>query len=241
MVGGKFESHPPFGPLAVQRIATAHPVAEGIGDFATSDELYHLADCPAAGKDLILAAKSPGDGLLRPVAWTKRFGDGKVFYTTLGHGPESWSHPSFQRLMRQAIEWAATRDSGALFNGVDLDGWAQSGPGRFTVENGELVSHGGMGMLWYERRAFRDFALELEWKVARKEDNSGVFVRFPMPVTPWSPVEQGYEIQICDAAEGKQVTGSVYSYQAPSSVPTKPPGAWNRMRIEARGQQYVIS
>jgi type 1 glutamine amidotransferase len=248
MVGGRFESHPPFGPLAVQRVATSHPVGEGIEDFTTQDELYHLADCPAEGKELLLAAKSPGDGKLRPVAWTRRFGAGKVFYTTLGHGPDTFRHPSFQRLVRQAIEWAGAREvdggeaDGAttLFNGRDLDGWAQAGPGRFAVEGGEIVTHGGMGLLWYSRRKFRDFALELEWKVARKEDNSGVFVRFPLPVTPWTAVEKGYEVQICDSAPAKQGTGSIYSFQAAAKIPTKPVGEWNRYRIEARGQDYVV-
>ena len=41
-----------------------------------------------------------------------------------------------------------------LFDGKDLDGWAflanHEGPG-FIVENGELQTRGGSGMLWYTR------------------------------------------------------------------------------------------
>jgi len=34
-----------------------------------------------------------------------------------------------------------------LFNGKNLDGWQQAGPGRFVVVNGMLKTEGGMGLL----------------------------------------------------------------------------------------------
>ena len=48
-----------------------------------------------------------------------------------------------------------------LFNGKDLTGWKHIGPGSFAVEEGALVSSGGMGMLYYEAKSFRDFTLEI--------------------------------------------------------------------------------
>jgi hypothetical protein len=65
-------------------------------------------------------------------------------------------------------------------------------------------------------------------------------VRFPAPSTPWTAVNEGYEIQICDAADPKHNTGSVYSFQAPSKSAVKPAGEWNKYRIEVRGQKYSI-
>ena len=59
-------------------------------------------------------------------------------------------------------------------------------------------------------------------------------------MTPWSAVDGGYEIQICDSEGPEHNTGSVYSFQAPTKVPTNPPGEWNRYRIEAKGQKYTI-
>ena len=42
-----------------------------------------------------------------PVAWThQRPGGGKVFYTSLGH-PEDFSLGDFQRLLTNAVYWAA--------------------------------------------------------------------------------------------------------------------------------------
>ena len=53
-----------------------------------------------------------------------------------------------------------------LFDGQSTEGWRQIGPGGFTVEAGTLASHGGMGLFYYAERPFRDFVLELEYRVA---------------------------------------------------------------------------
>ena len=50
----------------------------------------------------------PGMGKEHPLAWTTRFGQGRVFATGLGHGPEAVSHPSFRGLFACGVEWAAT-------------------------------------------------------------------------------------------------------------------------------------
>jgi len=66
-----------------------------------------------------------------------------------------------------------------LFNGVDLDGWRQAGPGRFRIEDGMLVTEGGMGLLWYSARQFGNFELKVDWKVTKKSDNLGSSSVFP--------------------------------------------------------------
>ena len=53
-----------------------------------------------------------------------------------------------------------------------------------------------MGLLWYYKRKFKDFILELEWKTSSKGDNSGVFVRFPNAGNdPYVADRYGYEIR----------------------------------------------
>lgn len=128
-----------------------------------------------------------------------------------------------------------------LWDGGPLDGWKMAGPGAFVVEDGALKATGGMGLLWYAAESFADFRLELEWSVSEAADNAGVFVRFPDPGgDPWVAVNDGYEIQICDAATPKHRTGAVYSFSPSSHVPTAPPGEWNRMEIEVVGQNYLV-
>ena len=44
---------------------------------------------------------------------------------------------------------SAQSSNRALFNGKDLAGWQQVGPGNFVVKDGMMKTEGGMGMLWY--------------------------------------------------------------------------------------------
>jgi hypothetical protein len=114
------------------------------------------------------------------------------------------------------------------------------GPGEFVIDGG-LKATGGMGMVWYADKSFKDFELTLEWQVEDAANNSGVFVRFPNPGDdPWVAVHQGYEIQVCDTAPEKHNTGSVYSFQAGTHIPTKPVGEWNEYIIRVVGQHYTI-
>jgi len=132
--------------------------------------------------------------------------------------------------------------AGQMPDGQMPDGWRMAGPGSFEVVDGALESRGGMGLLWYSARAFANFVLDLDWQVARVEDNSGVFVRSPeVGDDPWVAVNEGYEIQIHDTApEPIHQTGGVYSFAAPSTVASHPPGSWNHFRIECVGQVYVV-
>jgi len=128
-----------------------------------------------------------------------------------------------------------------LSDGSSTDDWEMAGPGDFVVENGAFKATGGMGLFWYAKRPFKDFALSLEWQVEAAENNSGIFVRFPHPGNdPWVAVNQGYELQICDSGGAKHDTGSVYSFQAASHIPTKAVGEWNRYEITVIGQTYSI-
>jgi hypothetical protein len=130
-----------------------------------------------------------------------------------------------------------------LFNGKDLTGWSMAGKGNFTVEDNALVTHGGMGMLWYDQRKFRDFKLQVEWKVNDHCNNSGVFVRFPEKSDdPWYAVNNGYEIQIddCDKKGLMFQTGSIYGFHPATKVASKPAGEWNRYEITVVGQHYTV-
>jgi 3-keto-disaccharide hydrolase len=130
-----------------------------------------------------------------------------------------------------------------LFNGKDMDGWRQAGPGNFTVEDGALTTHGGMGMLWYEGRKFRDFTLEVEWKVNHQCNNSGIFVRFPeRSDDPMYAVNNGYEIQIfdCDKKGLKYQTGAIYEQSAALKLATRPAGQWNTYEITVADQRYTV-
>ena len=41
-----------------------------------------------------------------PVAWSKMYGKGRVFYSTLGHTEESWQDPDIRTMYFEAVKWA---------------------------------------------------------------------------------------------------------------------------------------
>ena len=44
------------------------------------------------------------------VAWSKMYGKGRVFYSTLGHTNESWDDPDIQKMYFEAIKWVLGHD-----------------------------------------------------------------------------------------------------------------------------------
>jgi len=44
-----------------------------------------------------------------PVTWAHRYGEGRVFYTALGHSEETWRDPVFQEIVFGGIDWALGR------------------------------------------------------------------------------------------------------------------------------------
>jgi Domain of Unknown Function (DUF1080) len=134
-----------------------------------------------------------------------------------------------------------------LFDGKSLDGWKMVGRGKFIIIQDEraLLSEGGMGLLWYTKKKYNDFILKLQWRVSHKDDNSGVFIRFPDPGNDSQvAVDKGYEIQIEDLGkpdgEGIHRTGAIYNLAAPSKIVSKPVGQWNDLEIKAIKQYYIV-
>ena len=129
-----------------------------------------------------------------------------------------------------------------LFGGSEPTGWTQAGPGRFELVDGDLRSRDGLGLLWYSAAAFGDFVLDLDWRLTRDTDNSGVFVRFPDPGgDPGVAINNGYEIQINDNPDGDpQKTGAIYGVQPPTARASRPVGEWNHYTIQVTGADYAV-
>jgi len=50
----------------------------------------------------------PGINTNQPVAWTHNYGKGRVFTTSIGHGPDTLRRPAFIGMLCRATEWAAS-------------------------------------------------------------------------------------------------------------------------------------
>jgi len=101
MTGSAFTGHPPVAPFQVHITDPAHPITQGVEAFEIEDELYQLGGNRAP---LHILAEAGGQPLLYVTQW----GAGKVHYNALGHDQRGLSHPSYQRLLVQAVAWALT-------------------------------------------------------------------------------------------------------------------------------------
>lgn len=103
MLGGHANWHPPGATFTVDIANAEHDITDGVEPFEVDDEIYMSAWDPTI--DILATAEWSGRN--HPLAWTKSYGDGRVFYTALGHGPGTFERPAMQRLMTQGAVWAA--------------------------------------------------------------------------------------------------------------------------------------
>ncbi len=133
-----------------------------------------------------------------------------------------------------------------LFNGKDLTGWKQAGPGSHYVEEGLIKSHGGMGLLYWEGEKFGNCRIRVVFRMRDTLDNSGVFIRVPIePVEAWMPIHYGYEVQIDNHPEiwdedEYHYTGTLYSLTKPMAMVGKPGPEWNTFEIILQGSRTVV-
>lgn len=138
----------------------------------------------------------------------------------------------------QGYEQLLKRFDGAY----EKHGWNHYGPGYFELDGktGVLKSQGGMGLLWYSVKKFRDFVVELDFKCSQKNTNSGVFVRVPDVPTSDDYIYHSFEIQIEDAEQGIHATGAAYDAEAPKMSASRPTGEWNHYKITFKGKHLQV-
>ncbi|HVR74961.1 MAG TPA: ThuA domain-containing protein [Planctomycetota bacterium] len=103
----KASGHGKRGPFKVIVTKKDHPITRGIQDFEADDELY--AQLAGDGPIEVLATAHSADFSKRdePMAWTLRYGEGRVFVTVLGHDVPARESEGFRKLLSQGCEWAA--------------------------------------------------------------------------------------------------------------------------------------
>ncbi len=106
VLGGNYQGHHPDGPvttIAAVEGAAGHPILARIEGPFTSDASLYRAGPVASGATPLLVGRIDG-AHAEPVAWTHRYGDAKVFYTSLGN-PGDFANPVFQTLLDNAMRW----------------------------------------------------------------------------------------------------------------------------------------
>ena len=115
MTGGQWVAHPGNDGTkhTVHITKTKSPITEGIKDFEVSSEQYYMHVDPAV-KVLATTRFPVADGphvpngpVDMPVVWTKLYGQGRVFYNSLGHQANILEMPPVKEIMRRGFLWAA--------------------------------------------------------------------------------------------------------------------------------------
>lgn len=115
-IGGHFDGHPWNQGTAIRlaNLEPTHPLAVMWPDgTAYAEEIYQYAGFDP-DRVRVLQTLDMSAGPLRrpypvPVTWVRRIGQGRLFYTNLGHTPSTWDDPRFRAQIVQAIRWTGGR------------------------------------------------------------------------------------------------------------------------------------
>lgn len=259
MIGGEFKTHGPQVEVECLNEDPKHPANKPFGaSFKVFDEIYQFKSYDRSRfRGLLTLDKHPNNGQPGdyPIAWCRREGKGRVFYTALGHRKDVWNAAWYQAHLLGGIRWALGLEKGddkpqdtaaklttaerregfrPLFNGRDLTGWRlrrPDGKASWSAQNGMLVNAGG-GTDLVTDETFGDFTVRYDYMVP-KGGNSGFYLR------------GRYEIQVSDDFDSRRISntgnGSIYGKAAPSVFASKPAGQWQQAEATVIGNQVTVT
>jgi type 1 glutamine amidotransferase len=112
MCGGQWVAHP--GNIIDYRVNIARrddPIVQGIGDFDYRSEQYYMHVDPS--NEVLATTTFSGEhadwigGVVMPVVWKRRHGNGRVFYSSLGHVASEFEVAEMRTILRRGLVWAA--------------------------------------------------------------------------------------------------------------------------------------
>ncbi|MEO7154072.1 MAG: ThuA domain-containing protein [Planctomycetota bacterium] len=252
MVGGVFNGHPWHQEIRVDVLDGAHPAVASLErGFLITDEIYQFKDqdpeplrmllrIEPSSVDLSKGARSDGNYAL---AWCRDWGEGRVFYTALGHRPEVWADPRFRNHLLGGLTWAVGRaewipaspsHSVVLSGGMyGVRAWQKrdgSDAAWLSNDDGVIESPPGAGDI-LTHNDFSDARIHLEFSVpndpgeGEARGNSGVYLM------------GRYEVQVLDSfgkVSGSGDCAAIYGARAPSVNACKPALAWQSFDIRLR-------
>jgi len=112
MVGGQWVAHPGnIIDYSVQICSHDDPITAGLSDFKMHSEQYYMHADPS---NKVLATTTFDatyhdciDGVVMPMVWKCGWGQGRVFYSSLGHVAADFDVPKALEIVRRGLLWAA--------------------------------------------------------------------------------------------------------------------------------------
>jgi type 1 glutamine amidotransferase len=247
-------------PIKIDDAKSPLTAAFGGKGFAPQDDIYMFREPSLREKVHVLLsvdtgeapdsmwAERPDDDY--PLSWIKTHGQGRVFYTALGHAPEMYLNSSFLAHLLAGIQFAAgdlaadtsrgkstpASKSGsetmpgwtALFDGKDLSAFdADEEQKKHWIVDDGLIRYDGRGKTLWTQESYGDFQFRVDWRLPRVSD-SGVFVRGTgkgqLNIWCWDPG-----------------SGQLWGYKLdPKFNADKPVGEWNTFLITMKGDQLTL-
>lgn len=117
LIGGYFNGHPWHQSVTVDVVDSGNPLVAFLGSsFRIYDEIYQISDFDYRGSRVLLRLDPNSVDLSKPgvhqrfygwpLAWTRSYGQGLVFYIALGHEASVWQDVRYQRILTNAIIWS---------------------------------------------------------------------------------------------------------------------------------------
>ncbi len=112
MVGGQWVAHP--GNIVRYKVKITRPedpLMKDLRDFEMESEQYYLHVDPS--NEVLATTTFTGehkawiDGCVMPVVWKRRWGQGRVFYSSLGHVAKDFDVFEAAEIVRRGMLWAA--------------------------------------------------------------------------------------------------------------------------------------
>ena len=126
MTGGNWVSHPGGQDVeyTINISNSSSELTTGIKDFKVKSEQYYLHVDPAV--EVLATTRFPtvtwyhssNKEVDMPVIWTKRWGHGRVFYTSIGHHADIFDIPEAKKIMENGLLWAAAGKQIAVDQGL---------------------------------------------------------------------------------------------------------------------------
>jgi hypothetical protein len=107
MCGGQWVAHPGnIRPYTVEIGPEADPITAGLTDFEVTSEQYYMHVDPII-RVLATTKFVDYDNVVMPVTWQKSYGEGRVFYCSLGHSADVLALDPVLTMVRRGLAWAA--------------------------------------------------------------------------------------------------------------------------------------
>lgn len=119
MIGGTFNGHPwnSRNKVTITVHDTKHPGMKPFGsEFQITDEIYQYVNFVPKNVHVLMSLNmakcKPSKPYHVPVAWCRSWGDGKIFYSNLGHNNKTWTNKTFLKSTEGAVRWILNKEEG---------------------------------------------------------------------------------------------------------------------------------